>query len=222
MKKITILVFFILFSLGDRSLKAQVPLADVIKAALVKIIKAIDLEVQRQQNKIIWLQNAQKSFENTMSKAKLTEISGWVNQQRDLYSNYYQELGKVKSFISYYQRVKDIYNKQMHLLDSYHKTWNLLRQDKHFREDEISAMSTVYAGILDESVKNIDQIFLVLQSFQTRMSDAARLELINKAADRVESNYFDLQRFNEQNVLLSLNRARDYNDMEVIKKFYGF
>ena len=34
------------------------------------------------QNKTIWLQNAQKVIENQMSKTKLTEISGWTEQQK--------------------------------------------------------------------------------------------------------------------------------------------
>ena len=49
------------------------------------------------QNKTIWLQNAQKVIENQLSKTKLTEISGWTEQQRTLYSDYYAELGKIKS-----------------------------------------------------------------------------------------------------------------------------
>jgi hypothetical protein len=82
-------------------------------------------------------------------------------------------------------------------------------------------MGKVYSGILDESAKNIDQIFLVINSFQTQMSDAKRLEIINAAADQVEANYYDLTRFNQQNIILSLQRAKVYNDVEVVKKLYG-
>jgi hypothetical protein len=55
-------------------------------------------------------------------------------------------------------------------------------------------MARVYTGILDESVKNIDQIFLVVNSFTTQMSDAKRLDIINAACDQVESNYNDLRK----------------------------
>jgi hypothetical protein len=47
------------------------------------------------------------------------------------------------------------------------------------------------------------------------------LEIINDAADQVEANYYDLTRFNEQNIMLSLQRAKAYNDVEVVKKLYG-
>ena len=201
--------------------QAQVPVIDVIKDAVKKVIKAIDLQIQRQQNKVIWLQNAQKTLENTMSKLKLDEISNWVEKQRTLYKEYYEELAKVKAVISYYHRIRDISQRQIQLVEAYHKAWNLFRQDKHFTSDELNYMGKVYSGILDESARNIDQIFLVINSFQTQMSDAKRLEIINTAADHVEVNYYDLTRFNQQNIMLSLQRAKAYNDVDVVRKLYG-
>lgn len=53
------------------------------------------------------------------------------------------------------------------------------------------------------------------------MSDAKRLELINETGERIEQNYADLQQFNNQNIQLSLNRARDEHEIESVKKLYG-
>src|SRR5690606_9599809 len=156
----------------------------------------------------IWLQNAQKTLENTLSKLKLDEISDWTKKQKEQYRKYYEELAKVKSIISYYQRIRDITKKQLRLVDEYNRAWSLIRQDSHFTAEEILYMENVYSGILDESLKNIDQINLIVKSFTTKMSDAKRLELINNAADQVDVNYSDLVQFNRQNTLLSLQRAK--------------
>src|SRR5687768_15018192 len=86
---------------------AQIPIVEIIKAGVIKVIKAIDLKIQRLQNKTIWLQNAQKTLENKMQELKLGEISDWVEKQRKLYADYYEELWRVKSAIAYYQKVKD-------------------------------------------------------------------------------------------------------------------
>src|SRR5215216_4741827 len=64
---------------------AQLAILDIIKQAITKVIVAVDLKVQRLQNKTIWLQNAQKTLENQMSKLKLDEIKDWVENQRKLY-----------------------------------------------------------------------------------------------------------------------------------------
>src|SRR5699024_1396635 len=85
---------------------AQIVVAEVIKAGVKKVIKAVDLKIQRLQNKTIWLQNAQKTLENTMAKLKLKEISSWVSKQKTLYQDYYQELWKVKMLITYYSEIK--------------------------------------------------------------------------------------------------------------------
>lgn len=193
----------------------------VVKAAAKKVIKAIDLQIQRMQNKTIWLQNAQKTLENTLTKLKLDEISDWTEKQEQQYRKYYDELAQVKSVITSYQRIRDITKKQLRLVDEYKRAWSLIGQDDHFTTDEIMYMEKVYRGILDESLNNIDQIGFILKSFATKISDAKRLELINNAADRVDTNYTDLIRFNQQNFILSLQRSKSENDVQALKKLYG-
>ncbi|QTE41558.1 conjugal transfer protein TraI [Mucilaginibacter rubeus] len=200
---------------------AQVIIGQVLGETVGRVIRAIDLQVQRMQNQTIWLQNAQKALENQLSKLKLTEISDWSQKQKDLYDGYYKELWQVKSIIAYYERIKDITTKQAALVSQYNNAWNLLKQDKHFNAEELTYMQSVYSGILQESVKNLDEILVVINSFKTQMSDAKRLELIDKAADRVDTNCSDLKQFNNQNYLLSIQRARDENEVSTLKRYYG-
>jgi len=217
------MVFLLLVGTSARPAEKTMvlPILEIVKAVTKKVIKAIDLRIQRLQNKTIWLQNAQKQVENVLSKLKLDEISDWTQKQKDLYKGYYGELAKVKSIITYYQRIKEITKKQTQLVQEYERAWNLFRQDNHFKDSEIQYMERVYNGILEESVKNIDQIFLILDSFTTQMSDLKRLEIINKAADQIDSNYDDLTTFNQQNILLSLQRAKTEADVNHVKQFYG-
>lgn len=225
MKKKLIVLMVCLLLVGTSARPAEkvavLPILEIVKAVTKKVIKAIDLRIQRLQNKTIWLQNAQKQVENVLSKLKLDEISDWTQKQKDLYKGYYEELAKVKSIITYYQRIKEIIKKQTQLVQEYERAWNLFKQDTHFKDSEIQYMERVYTGILEESVKNIDQIFLILDSFATQMSDLKRLEIINKAADQIDGNYDDLTMFNQQNILLSLQRAKTEADVNQVKQFYG-
>ena len=211
----------ILVGLSTQHSDAQLVVGQVINATVGKVIRAIDLKVQRMQNQTIWLQNAQKALENQVSKLRLTEIAGWTDQQRQLYSNYYSELWQIKSSISYYQRIKDLTMKQLALVSEYRSAWSLFRQDQHFQAAELSQMQNVYSSILDASVKNLDQIMLVVGTNQTQMSDEQRLELINQAGDRLDDNYSDLRAFNNQNELLSLQRSKDVNEIQTVKNLYG-
>lgn len=204
-----------------QQINAQASIIDVIKAGVKKVIKAVDLKIQRLQNKTIWLQNAQKVLENEMSKLKLTDISDWANKQKELYANYFDELWKVKNIIYTYQSVKDIIAKQVQLVKEYSKAFNLSKQDKNFTAGELNYMQQVYTGILNESLKNIDQIQLVINAFATQMSDAKRLEIIHSAGDNIEENITDLRQFNQQNIKISLQRVKERNDIDVVRKLYG-
>lgn len=214
-------MIILMVSLPIGEANAQIAILEVIKAGVKKVVKSIDLKIQRMQNETIWLQNAQKVMENQLSKLKLGEISIWTERQKELYSKYYTDLWKVKSAISYYQRIKETITKQVFLVEEYRKAWNLAKNDKNFTAQELDYIYNVYSGILNESAKNLDQILLVVNSFKTQMTDAKRLELINAAADRIELNYADLKDFNTQNVLMSLQRARSKSQIEDVQKLYG-
>ncbi len=194
---------------------------EIIKQGITKVIQAVDLKIQREQNKVIWLQSAQKTLENAMSKLKLREIGEWTERQKEQYGKYFEELQKVKLLITYYQRIKDITVKQARLVQEYRTAWGLLKSDKHFSAWEIDYMGKVYNGILNETIKNIDQLTIVINSFKTQMSDAKRLELINSVGDRVDENIMDLRQFNNENALLSLQRAKDEQEINLVKKMYG-
>lgn len=200
---------------------AQIPIADIIKAAVKKVIKAVDLKIQRLQNKTIWLQNAQKTLENKMSQLKLTEIKDWVQKQKKLYEDYFQELWKVKSAIASYKKLKDIIEQQLAMVSEYKGAWALFRQDKNFTAEELDYMVNIYSGMMEESLKNIDQLFMVVNAYATQMTDAKRLEIINTVADNIQTQYFDLKEFNTQNKMLSLQRASELGEIEYVKRLYG-
>lgn len=201
--------------------RAQIPIIEIIKAGVKKVIKAIDLKIQRLQNKTIWLQDAQKTLENQMSKLKLKEISDWANKQKELYAKYFDELSKVKNAVGTYQTVKDIINKQVQIVREYSMAYNLSKQDKNFTQQEIDYMQKVYTGILAESLKSIHQVQIVVTAFATQMTDAKRLVIIHSASDNIEQNLSDLRQFNQENIRVSLQRSKEINDINVVKKLYG-
>jgi len=211
----------VLTVLPDKKANAQFVISTVLNETVGKVIRAIDLEVQKAQNKTIWLQNAQKTIENQLNQMKLSQIAGVNQQQQTLFSNYYQELFKVKDIINDYEQVRNITLEQEALVREYQSAWNLTQQDKHFSVSELQYISTVYTGILKASVNNLDQLMNLVNSFKTQMSDGKRMDLINKTSKNVDQNYNDLKQFNNENIMLSLQRASDENDIQATKNLYG-
>jgi hypothetical protein len=220
--KLTACIIGVLLSMAPfRESHAAIPIAKIIQEAIIKVIKATDLMVQRLQNKTIWLQNVQKVLENKLNELKLKEIAEWTEKHRALYKEYYDELWKVRNTLASYQRIRMILERQAALVEQYKHSWNLVRQDKHFTADEIDYMYRVYSGILNSSVRNLDQLLLIINSFKVQMTDAERLAQIERCGDAIDQNYFDLMLFNQENMRLSVSRAKDAHEIESIKKMYG-
>ncbi|MHA4811778.1 TraG family conjugative transposon ATPase [Flavitalea flava] len=203
------------------STKAQIPIVDIIMAGVKKVIVATDLEIQRLQTQTLFLQNTQKAVENTMQELQLGEITGWVQQQKDLYEQYYQELWSIKNSIAMYQRLVHLVNQQDNLLQDYKKAVVAINLDKHFTRNEADRMLSLYGRILDESIRNVKDLVAVVKASITRMDDAERLSIIDKTADAVEQNYSDLKALSQKNFLLSQQRAKTQAELVQLRYLYG-
>ena len=223
MKKIWILTAIICICslMPVQQTVAQIPILQIIKAGVKKVIRAVDLQVQRLQNKTVWLQNAQKVLENKMAALKLTEISTWAAKQKELYGKYFDELWKVKNAIRNYHGVKMIIQNQLDLVKEYSSAFKVFKQGNYFTNKELLIIQKVYQGMLEESLKNTGRISMVINAYTTQMSDAKRIEIIQQTATNMEQCLMDLRQFNQQNRNICLQRARDKNDIDVVRKLYG-
>lgn len=215
MKKILLVLCFLIGSV--QAGHSQVVILEIIKA----VINAADLVVQQIQNETIVLQNAEKEITNVMSKLQLDDITDWVQKQKDLYQEYYNELAAVKDLISGYDKLKNLITMQAAIVSQYQSAYGLFKQDKHFTAGELTYMLNIYSGIVDQSLKNLDQALLVVSSLTTSMTDAARMNIIENASNGMQKNYDDLRRFNSQNIQLSLQRGMAEGDIETVKALYG-
>jgi len=201
--------------------KAQIPIVSLITSAVKKVIVAIDLKVQQLQNQTIALQNAEAEVENKMSLGNLNDISGWLTKEKNLYNSYYQELAQVKKVITDYDEVKQATQQQLELVSEYKTAYNLFKQDKNFSPTEISYMASVYNGILQQSVQNLNEVITAVTAFSTQMSDAERLLLVHKATGSMQKNLNDVRQFNNGNMAITMQRAQENNDMQTVKQLYG-
>ncbi|GGB20104.1 hypothetical protein GCM10011511_49780 [Puia dinghuensis] len=192
----------------------------IISAGVTTVIRAVDLQIQRIQTRTIVLQEAQKAVENAMSALELDDIRNWVEQQKDLYAGYFQELWQVKTVISGYHRVSEAIRRQEAIVAAYRRGLGQFRQDAHFSAAELNEIEAVFDGILADSEKNLEQLTKAVAAFSLQATDQQRMAMIDAAADGMDHDYRDLQRYTQQNQLLSLQRAKDESDYSFILKLY--
>ena len=220
-RSIIAMTSLIIFMLAHPEAKAQIPIVSLVTSAVKKVITAIDLKVQQLQNKTIALQNAEAALENKTSLGHLNDISGWLNKEKTLYSNYYEELQQVKQVIADYDEVKQATRAQLQLVSEYKTAYSLFQRDKNFSPAEISYMASVYNGILQESIRNLNEVILAVSALQTQMTDGERLAMVHKASGNMQKDLNDVRQFNNNSMAITLQRAQDKNDMRTVRQLYG-
>ena len=201
--------------------RADAQIIDAIEDAIKAALMAVDLGIQKVQTETVNLQNAQKALENAMQQTQLGDITSWVQQQTNLFSEYYQELLQVKNALTAYDKVVSMIDKQAQLVKDYQTAYAAMQKDSHFSAQEISYIGQVYSGILNQSVENLKQLELVITALVTQMSDGSRLRIIDGAGARIDKNYSDLHQFTQQNILLSMQQAGDASNLQGVKQLYG-
>jgi hypothetical protein len=218
MKRIAGLLLLLFVSGGGY---AQIPILDIVTEAAEKVVMAIDLQVQELENETLGLQETQKALENELVGSELTDIAGWLEDQKDLYAGYYQELWQVKAAISGFERVAQMMQEEGQLVAQVKQLNGAMGQDKHLTAAEVTVMGNQLAGIVKATEQDIGRLELAIQALVTQMSDADRLRIVDEAGDGIDQHFADVQALSQRSVILSLNRAQDANDVAVTRALYG-
>jgi len=205
MKKTKILV--IIFWVCVQTSMAQG--IDPVSLVIAKVIKAIDLQVQKLQNQTIWLQQEQQVAEHELSKLKLGEIADWQTKQKELYANYFQELNTVKTVIKSLPQVKQILNMQAQVITEYNRFARDKTQQASF--DELLALSR-------DIVQSLQQ---VISGGVLSMKDADRAMSLCTLRDAMNECLNSIQELNKQQVHLTASKLRMQAEMHLLKTLNG-
>jgi hypothetical protein len=219
MKRKVIIILVIALSFYQRG-SAQV--LDIIGIVTDKVIKAIDMKVQELQNQTINLQIIQKQTENELSRQNLKEIGDWVEKQKDLYKDYYASLKQVKPLIAGGQNILRVVQQQKELSALYELASSKTKLDARLTEKEKTGIISQYTAILDESTKSLSRLQQTISSNSIQLSDADRIKLINQYANQLDGLLYKLQTVYSRSKQVSLQRARDQDEINAIRQFYGF
>ena len=200
---------------------AQYAIVEAVKAASKKIIKAVDLSVQRLQNGVIDLQNAQRVLENMLSSLRLQDIASWTQQQKELYQGYFDELWQIKTALSYADRLRYIVQLEKQLYQEYSSAWGVLQKNGLFNPIQLRQIDAVYAQYIDQSVAATDDLIRLMGAFSVQMSDAQRLALIDQVTQELTTLIRQLRAFTGSIQNLSRERAAKLDGLNKLLKLYG-
>lgn len=139
----------------------------------------------------------------------------------NLHKAFLDGLTQVSPTVKKYKRVADIINNQIVLMKEYKTAFDRFERNGNFTASELRYLSRVYQHLLDESLKNLDDLTIILTADKLRMSDDERLNAIDRIYADMQDKLIFLRHFNNRTTILSIQRAKEKNDANTISHIYG-
>lgn len=120
-----------------------------------------------------------------------------------------------------YKRIPYIIDYQKILLKEYKHAYNRFKSDPNFKPSEIEYIANVYNYLFKASLRDIDDLMMIITATKLRMSDDERMQAIDRIYYEMENKLGFLRSFNNSTELLAIQRARSANDVRTIRSIYG-
>lgn len=107
---------------------------------------------------------------------------------------------------------------QLRLVKRYKAAYNRFVTGGQFTVEELAYLSRVYGRLVDESLKSLDDLALVITAGRLRMSDNERLSAIDRIYAEMEERLFFLNTFNGKTSVLAVQRAKESGVVRVLQQ----
>lgn len=139
----------------------------------------------------------------------------------NLHKTFLDGLLEVSPVVKKYKRIADIINYQLRIAKEYKAAFTRFKDDGQFTPQEIEYISKVYGNLLKESLKSLDELWMVITAGKLRMSDDERLQAIDRIYSVVEDQFSFLKEFTNNTALLALQRKAESAEIEYLRRIRG-
>ena len=137
-----------------------------------------------------------------------------------LHKTFLDAMMQVSPVVKNYKRAGDIIGYQKLLIKESKTAFRRFVNSKSFTENEITYFEKIHNNLLKESLRNLDELTLVITANKLRMSDDERLKSIDAIYLEMQNKLLFLRNFNESSNILALQRAKENNDVNVLRSIY--
>jgi hypothetical protein len=150
-----------------------------------------------------------------------TKIKNIAEGNYSLHQLFIDGLLAVNPSVRNYKRIPFIIQYQQALIQEYKRAYERFSNDPHFSPEEIQYLYNVYAFLFKASVKNLDDLIMIITATKMRMSDEERMQSIDRIFFDMENKLRFLRTFNSSTQMLAIQRARETNDLQSVRSLYG-
>ena len=139
-----------------------------------------------------------------------------------LHKTFLDALMQVSPAVKNYKRVAEIVEYQISIVKESRNGMNRFIKSGNFSGQEINYFEKVYGNLLNESLRNLDELTMVITADKLRMSDDERLKAVDDIYEQMQDKLLFLRNFNASSNVLALQRSKEKKDVYVSKSFQEF
>jgi hypothetical protein len=135
----------------------------------------------------------------------------------NLHKTFLDALFEVSPTVRRYKKIAGIVEMQLRLVKQYKAAYKRFVVGGHFTVEELAYLSRVYGRLVDESLKSLDDLAMVITAGRLRMSDGERLSAIDRIYTEMEKRLVFLNTFNGKTSVLAMQRAKESGEVRVLQ-----
>lgn len=139
-----------------------------------------------------------------------------------LHKTFLDALMQVSPAVKNYKRVAEIVEYQISIVKESRNGMNRFIKSGNFSGQEINYFEKVYGNLLNQSLRNLDELTMVITADKLRMSDDERLKAVDDIYEQMQDKLLFLRNFNTTSNVLALQRSKEKKDVYVSKSFQEF
>lgn len=139
----------------------------------------------------------------------------------NLHKGFLDALLEVSPAVRKYKRIGDIISYQIRIVKDYKSAFAQFKDDKQFTAQEIEYLGKVYSNLLGQSLKSLEELYMVITAGELRMSDDERLQAIDHIYETIVDQFSFLKEFNSNTAILSLQRKSEETEVKMSRIIYG-
>ena len=167
----------------------------------------------------VYLGYAKKGY--TIVTNGVNTIRNIKNGDLNLHRDFFNSLKNVNPSIRKYAKAADIIAYQVKIIKQTKITIQQIRETKQFTETELDYCKQVFDNLLDECMKTVEELILIITSGNLEMKDDERLKRIDKLYADVQEKYSFTCAFSEDMGLLAIQRLGEQMEINRSKLING-
>ena len=187
--------------------------------SVAQLLEQLTLDMQKLSQLKRVLQDMYTGY--TILDKGYSNIRDIVQGNFDLHKAFLDGLLAVSPSVRQYYKVAAIMGKERSLVAEYKTASRRWASSGLFSPSELDHFRQLYATVSDRGSKCLDRLLMVITAGQLRMSDAERLQAIDRIDADVGGLLQGLRQFNDALSVQALQRAREQNNINTLKSMYG-